>query len=94
MKIEIEVDSINYAELVSVFLPKIKELRDNSIVGTISNIPPSLAGKVIEHIPQSTLDSVVEIIINNKQDSIRKSLEDLAKKNGVSIKLNTISIKK
>ena len=93
MIIEIEVKNIDYAQLTSVFLPQIKELSDNSIVQVISHVPSELAGNVIKHIPQSALDSLVELIVSKKKYEIMNSLEELASKKGFSLKLKNISVK-
>ncbi len=49
MKIEIEIESIQYSELIAVFLPQIKELSDDPIVCAVSHVPPELAGNVIRY---------------------------------------------
>ena len=93
MKIEIEVDSINYSELVATFLPQIKELSNDPIVKAISYAPANLAGSVVKHIPQSALDSLVSNIVKSKKKTILETLEQLAEKKGFRVELTDISVK-
>lgn len=94
MTVEIEVETIEYSELVAAFLPQLKDMSDDPVIKAISYVPPQLAGSVVKHIPQTALDTLVENIVNKKQDIIKQSLEELAEKNGFHIKLKNISVKK
>lgn len=92
MKIELEVESINYGELIAAFLPQLKELSDDPIVKAISYVPSNLAGSVVKHIPQSALDLLVATIVEKKKKVILESIEQLAEKKGFHLALSDIHV--
>ena len=94
MEINIKVDDINYKQLVMKFLPMLPELSDEPLLNAVSYVPASLAGGIIDHIPQSVLDDLVVKLVEKKKEAILSGLENYMASKDIQIKLSDKKKKK
>lgn len=95
MKIEIEVDHIDYDNLVDRFLPVITDnLRasKNPVALLISNgMPAALAKTVLKGLSREKKDELVAEIINANSDKIKGAVTELAASNKVKLRVKRIT---
>ena len=94
MKIEIEVDDIDYDYLVDQFLPimtdKLRESR-NPVALLISNgMPSSLAKTVLKGLSQDKKDEIVVEMINSNSKVIKEKVAEFASQNKVKLKVKSV----
>lgn len=94
MKIEIEVDNIDYDNLVDQFLPVITDnLRasKNPVALLISNgMPAALAKTVLKGLSREKKDELVAEIINANSDKIKKAATEFIASNKVKLRVKRV----
>ena len=94
MKIEIEVEDIDYDNLVDQYLPlmtdKLRESR-NPVALLISNgMPSSLAKTVLRGLSQDKKDEIVAEMINTNSNVIKEKVSEFASQNKVKVKIKKV----
>ena len=98
MKVTIELNDIDYGALAEILLPLVKDKLSQSegngagIITTIASVPPSIAGKMIDVLPQKTKDELCVMLLNKNKEKIVESIMEYAEKNGVSFKIDNIEV--
>ena len=94
MKIEIEVDNIDYDNLVEQFLPVITDnLRasKNPVALLISNgMPAALAKTVIKGLSREKKDELVAEIINANSEKIKEAATEFTALNKVKLRIKRV----
>lgn len=97
IKVEIELEDIDYDSLIEQFLPlMIEKLRqsNNPVAMLISNgMPASMAKMIIKKLPKATKDQLTADLINANKDKISEFLKENAAQNKVSITFGDINAK-
>lgn len=98
MKITLDINDIEYGALVELFLPMVhdklteKDGTGAAILAKIAGMSPSIAGNMIDMLPQETKDEIAVMLVNkNKKKIIEFVLED-AKKKGISFHIENFDV--
>ena len=94
IKLEIDIDDLNYENLVDQYLPMMaEELRrsGNPVAMLISNgMPASMAKKIISGLSQDKKDALAADLLNAYSKKLRDAATDYAVRNGVSVTISNI----
>ena len=99
MKITLELNDIDYSALVKVLLPVIQtklEEKDGavaSILAKIAGMSPSIAGKMIDMMPQETKDEIAIMLINKNCDRIIENVLKYANQEGIHFRIDNFEVK-
>ena len=99
MKIILDISDIDYGALVELFLPMVhdklaeKDGTGIAILAKIAGMPPSIAGKMIDMIPQETKDEIAVMLVNKNKDKIIESVTEYAEKKGLSFRIDGFEVK-
>lgn len=97
MKISFEVNEIDYGALAELFLPMLREkLEDKDSMGILSKIagmPPSLAAKMVNILPQDTKDDLAVMLVNKNKEKIMNAILEYAESKGLSFQINEFEVK-
>ncbi|MBR6521114.1 MAG: hypothetical protein IKT47_00430 [Oscillospiraceae bacterium] len=97
IELTIRVDSINYTDLSELLLPMLSDrLPKDGLMGRLLNSPEraeSLVKEILGRMSQEQKDELLVKYINQNSDKAMDKLEDMAARNGVSMKLGKISAK-
>jgi len=100
MKITLDINDIDYGALVEVFLPMVhdklaeKDVTGPAILAKIAGMPPSIAGKMIDMLPQETKDELVVYLINSNKGKIAELLQNTLANKGIELRIDDIEIEK
>ncbi len=98
MKITLELNEIDYGALMEQFLPLIRDKlaeQDGAaaaILSKIAEMPPETAGKMVNMLPQKTIDELVLMLLNKNKEKIVKASTDYARKNGITFRIDDFRI--
>ncbi len=94
IKIEIDIDDLNYEALVDQYLPAMTEkLREsgNPVAMLISNgMPASMAKKILNGLSQDKKDALAADLLNVYSKKLRDAATDYAVHNGVGVTISNI----
>lgn len=99
MKIILDINDIDYGALVELFLPMVhdklaeKDGTGIAILAKIAGMPPSIAGKMIDMLPQETKDEIAVMLANKNKDKIIESVTEYAEKKGLSFRIDGFEVK-
>ena len=97
IELTIKVEHINYEDLADLLLPMLMEqVPKEGLAGYLLRSPDkteALVKELLSRMPQSQRDELLVKYINRNSGKAMDKLEDMAAKNGVSIKLRDISAK-
>jgi hypothetical protein len=97
IKIELEVEDLDYNALLDQFLPvMIDKLRqtNNPIALLISNgMPAAMAKTILQNLPQEKKDHLTADLINSYHTQLAEQAEEFAKQQNISVKVQTIHAK-
>ena len=98
IELTIRVDSINYTDLAELLLPMLSDrLPKDGLMGRLLNSPEraeSLLKEILGRMSQEQKDELLVKYINQNSFKAMDKLENMAARNGVSMKLGKISAKK
>ena len=98
IELTIKVDSVNYSDLAELLLPMLSDrLPKDGLVGRLMNSPErteKLVKEILSRMSQDQKDELLVKYINQNSTKAMGKLEDMAARNGVSMKLGKISAKK
>lgn len=100
MKINLEISDIDYGALVELLLPLIHNKLEGmdgfgaQILCKIADMPPDVAGKMVDYMPQSTKDDIAVYLINSKKNTIISSIKDYAAGKGLYFNIDEFSAEK
>lgn len=98
MKITLELNDIDYGALVEQFLPLV---RDNlaekdgagaAILAKIAGMPPAMASKIVNLLPQKTKDEIAITLVNKNRGKIIETVLEHAEKKGLSFKIDGFEV--
>lgn len=98
MKITLDIDKIDYGALAELFLPLIhdrlaeKDGAAVSILTKIAGMPPMLAEKMIDMLPQDTKDEIAAMLVNKNKEKIIESVTKFAAQKGLSFHIDDFSV--
>ena len=98
MKIVLEIKDIDYGALIEKALPLVadklseKEGFAMEMLAKIASMPPSIARKMLDMLPDNTKEELVAMLVNKNKDKIAKTAESYGKKNGIAFKIENIEI--
>lgn len=97
MKISFEVNEIDYGALAELFLPMLREKLEEKdgmgILSKIAGMPPSLAAKMVNILPQDTKDDLAVMLVNKNKEKIMNSILEYAESKGLSFQINEFEVK-
>ena len=97
IELTIKVDAINYNDLAELLLPMLSDqLPKDGLMGKLLHSPERAEGLVkelLERMSQAQKDELLVKYINRNSNKAMDKLEEMAAKNGVSIKLSSVSAK-
>ena len=99
MKITFEINEIDYGALVERFLPLVhdklaeKDGTGAMILAKIATMPPEVAGKMVDMLPQTTKDEIAVMLVNKNKDNIVKMVLEYAEKNKLYFKIDDFKVK-
>lgn len=97
MKINLEINNIDYGAHIELFLPMIhdKFAATNGItaklLAKIAGMSPEAAAKIVDMLPQDTKDDIAVYLINSKKDVIISAVQEYAGNKGVSFNIGEFS---
>jgi len=98
IELTVKLENINYNDLAELLLPMLSDqLPKDGLMGRLLQSPEKTHNLVIEllnRMPQSKKDELLVKYINQNSDKAIAKLEDTAARNGVSMKLSSVSAKK
>ena len=98
MKITLDINDIDYGALVEVFLPLVhdklaeKDGTGTAILAKIAGMPPSIAGKMIDMLPQETKDEIAVMLVNKNKEKIVESVMEYAEKKGILFRIDNFDV--
>lgn len=96
MKITVELSQIDYGALVKLFLPmlrdKLSEHEGMAILSKIAGMPPAMAAKMVNALPQATKDEMAVTLANKNRDKIAQILQRMAAEKGLSFHVDDLKI--
>lgn len=97
IELTIRVDHIDYNDLAELLLPMLSDqMPKDGLMGRLLRNPEKAQGLVMEllnRMPQSQKDELLVKYINQNSGKAMAKLEDMAAKNGVSMKLRDVHAK-
>lgn len=97
IELTIKVEHIDYNDLAELLLPLLTDqLPKDGLAGRLLRSPEKAQGLVKEllnRMPQSQKDELLAKYINQNSGKAMEKLEEMAAKNGVSMKLRDVSAK-
>jgi len=99
MKITLDINDIDYGALVELYLPMVRDKlteKDGTgiaILAKIAGMPPSIAGKMIDMLPQETKNEIAVMLVNKNKDKIIESVTEYAEKKGLSFRIDGFEVK-
>ena len=99
MKITFEINEIDYGALVERFLPLVhdklaeKDGTGAMILAKIATMPPEVAGKMVDMLPQTTKDEIAVMLVNKNKDNIVKMVLEYAEKNKLYFIIDDFKVK-
>lgn len=97
IELTIKVEHINYEDLTDLLLPMLREqVPQEGLARYLLRSPDkteALVKELLSRMPQSQRDELLVKYMNRNSGKAMDKLEDMAAKNGVSIKLRDISAK-
>ena len=97
IELTIRVDHIDYNDLAELLLPMLSDqMPKDGLMGRLLRNPEKAQGLVMEllnRMPQSQKDELLVKYINQNSGKAIAKLEDMAAKNGVSMKLRDVRAK-
>ena len=97
IELTIQVDHIDYADLAELLLPMLADqLPKDGLAGRLLRSPDkaqALVKELLNRMPQHQKDELLTKYVNQNSGKAIAKLEEMAAKNGVSMKLRDISAK-
>lgn len=97
IKVEIELQDIDYDNLIEQFLPLMTEkLRqsNNPFSQLLGNgMPPAMAKMILKKLPQATKDQLTADLINSNKEKIAEFLKETAGQNNIRLAFGDIKAK-
>lgn len=102
VELKIQLDEINYEEIVQQLLPfALEKLSGNfgngklgPILGVVSKLPPKAAAGMLAALPQDTKDELAVLLLNLKKDSIMEAAGRYAESKHISLKIRDVQVTK
>ena len=95
IRIEMDVDELDYNALIDQFLPVMAEkLRqtNNPVAMLLSNgMPAAMAKAVLKGLPQEKKDQLTADLINSYSTTIAEKAEDFAKQQNIKVSIRQIT---
>ena len=98
MKITLELNEIDYGALAEQFLPLVKDKlaeKDGTgaaILSKIAGMPPSIAAKMVDLLPQETKDEIAVMLVNKNKGKIIETIIEYAAKKGLSFRIDDFEV--
>ena len=98
MKITLDINDIDYGALVEVFLPKVSdELAKQDGIGVailakIAKMPPAIARKMIDMLPQETKDEIAVMLVNKNKEKIIEAVMEYAERMGLAFHIDSFDV--
>lgn len=98
MKITLELSNIDYGALTELLLPfareKIghKEGTAAAVLAKIASVPPSVAAKMVDLLPQETKDELVVLLVNKNKEKIISALSSYAADKGLGFNIRELEV--
>ena len=98
MKITLDINDIDYGALVEVFLPMVHDelvKQDGvgvAILAKIAKMPPAIAKKMIDMLPQETKNEIVVMLANNNKEKIIEAVMEYAERMGLSFRIDSFEV--
>lgn len=98
MKINLEINDIDYGALIEIFLPMIHDKLSSAdgmvakLLGKVAGTPPEAAAKIVDMLPQDSKDDIAVYLINSKKDVIISAVQEYAGNKGVSFNIGEFSV--
>ena len=98
MKIVLEIKDIDYGALIEKMLPLVadklssKEGFAMEMLAKIASMPPSIARKMVDILPDETKEELIAMLVNKNKDKLAKMAESYGGKKGIAFKIENIEI--
>ena len=63
-----------------------------TVLAKIAGMPPSIAGKMIDMLPQETKDEIAVMLVNKNKEKIIESVMEYAEKKGISFRIDNFDV--
>lgn len=99
MKITLELNEIDYGALVEQFLPLVRDKlaeKDGTVAAILSKVagmPPAIAAKMVDVLPQETKDEIAVMLVNKNKEKIIETIMEYAAKKGLSFRIDDFEVK-
>ena len=98
MKITLELNEIDYGVLTEQFLPVVRDKlaeKDGTVAAILSKVagmPPDIAAKMVDVLPQETKDEITVMLINKNKEKIIETIMGCAAKKGLSFRIDDFEV--
>lgn len=98
MKITLELNEIDYGTLVEQILPLVKnklaakEGKGAQILGKLAEASPTLAGSMVDMLPQTIKDEIAVMLVNQNKERIVSAIMEYAQKKGLSFRIDGFEV--
>ena len=98
MKITLELNEIDYGALAEQFLPLVKDKlaeKDGTgaaILSKIAGMPPSIAAKMVDLLPQETKDELAVMLVNKNKERVIETVMEYAAQKGLSFRIDDFEV--
>ena len=98
MKITLELNEIDYGALVEQFLPMVrdplaeKDGTGAAILAKVAGMPPSIAAKMVDVLPQETKDEIAVMLVNKNKEKIIETIMEYAAQKGLSFRIDDFEV--
>lgn len=90
MELKIKVEDINYESMAELLLPIIKQQAGDAVWTQLPFLTPAAAKTILSRMSPERKDAMLEKYINSNKDKIASLLEDLVKKQGISLHITDV----
>ena len=97
IQISITLDDVDFDGLIDQYLPFLLEkLKNGDGPGSLlsAGVPAGLARSALHRLPQDKKERLAAELINKNSDRLAEKIEDLARENGVGIKIGGITARR
>lgn len=98
MKVIIELDELNYDELIDVLLPVLKKQAEESgnlglkMLSGVLNMPGDIPHKMLGALSQEKKNEILEYLMVHNKEKIKEKLEESLKKTGISAGIRDVNV--
>ena len=95
MEIKIQIDDIDYAALVDVAMPLLKDKlakpgATTQLLGSILNLPSGMVKAVVNRLPEDKKNQLAATLINGNKEKIIATVEQTAGASGVRVRIRDL----